>query len=77
MLRVLTLAVLLTLVISRAEARLWESIAQTEARYGRALEKFPGDAPREEQRKYRYKNFYVLSCFTSMAKRITSTWRGI
>src|SRR6516164_1605166 len=63
MLRALTLAVLPTLVISRAEARLWESVAQTEARYGHALAKFLGDAPREEQRKYRYKDFYILVTF--------------
>ena len=60
MLRALILAALLTLVSSRANARLGETIPQTKARYGRALEKFPGDAPGEEQRKYRYKDFYVL-----------------
>jgi hypothetical protein len=63
MLRALTIIGLLALVIPRAEARLWESIAQTEARYGRALQKFPGDAPGEEERKYRYKDFYILVTF--------------
>ena len=63
MLRTLTIVGLLTLVIPRAEAHLWESIAQTEARYGRALEKFPGDAPGEEDRKYHYKDFYILVTF--------------
>jgi hypothetical protein len=63
MLRALTLAALLALVSSRANARLWETIPQTEARYGSALEKFPGDAPGEEQRKYCYKDFYVLVTF--------------
>jgi hypothetical protein len=63
MLRALTLAALLALVSSRANARLWETIPETEARFGGALEKFPGDAPGEEQRKYRYKDFYVLVTF--------------
>src|SRR5262249_47941874 len=60
MLRVLILAALLVLVTSRANARLWETISQTEARYGGALQTFNGDNPAEEQRKYRYKDFYVL-----------------
>ena len=63
MLRALILAALLALAASRANARLWETIPQTEARYGRALQTFPGDAPGEEQRKYRYKDFYVLVTF--------------
>src|SRR5215475_13449732 len=33
---------------------------QTEERYGGALQTFTGDNPAEEQRKYRYKDFYVL-----------------
>ena len=60
MLRALILAALLALVTSRANARLWETISQTEARYGGALQTFTGDNPAEEQRKYRYKDFYVL-----------------
>src|SRR5262249_16024601 len=48
---------------SPLEARLWGSIAQTETRYGPALQKFPGDAPGEEDRKYRYKDFYILVTF--------------
>ena len=60
MLRALTLTALIVLVSSRATARLWETVPQTEARYGRALQTFPGDAPGEEERKYRYKDFYVL-----------------
>ena len=60
MLRALILATLLALVTSRANARLWETISQTEARYGGALQTFTGDNPAEEQRKYRYKDFYVL-----------------
>jgi hypothetical protein len=63
MLRALTLAVLLALVTSRANARLWETIPQTEARYGHSLQTFPGDAPGEEERKYRYKDFYILVTF--------------
>jgi hypothetical protein len=63
MLRTLILAALLALAASRANARLWETIPQTEARYGRALQTFPGDAPGEEERKYRYKDFYVLVTF--------------
>jgi hypothetical protein len=51
------------LVASRADAHLWESVAQTEARYGPTLETFPGDAPGEEQRKYRYKDFYIVVTF--------------
>jgi len=61
--RALILAALLALVTLRANARLWETILQTEARYGRALQAFPSDAPGEEQRKYRYKDFYVLITF--------------
>src|SRR6516164_11688700 len=63
MLRALILAALLALVTSRANARLWETISQTEARYGGALQTFTGDNPAEEQRKYRYKDFYVLVTF--------------
>lgn len=63
MLRVLTVIALVALVALRANARLWESIAQTEARYGPALQKFPGDAPGEEERKYRYKDFYIMVTF--------------
>src|SRR5262249_20024110 len=63
MLRALILAALLALAASRANARLWETIPQTEARYGRALQTFPGDAPGEEERKYRYKDFYILVTF--------------
>ena len=63
MLRALILGALLALVTSRANARLWETISQTEARYGHALQTFPGDAPGEEQRKYRYKDFYILVAF--------------
>ena len=63
MLRALTLTALIVLVSSRATARLWETVPQTEARYGRALQTFPGDAPGEEERKYRYKDFYVLVTF--------------
>jgi hypothetical protein len=63
MLRALTLTALIMLVSSRATARLWETVPQTEARYGRALQTFPGDAPGEEERKYRYKDFYVLVTF--------------
>jgi hypothetical protein len=60
MLRALILTALLALVTSLANARLWETISQTEARYGGALQTFTGDNPAEEQRKYRYKDFYVL-----------------
>jgi hypothetical protein len=60
MLRVFTVIALVALVASRADAHLWESVAQTEARYGPTLQKFPGDAPGEGQRKYRYKDFYIL-----------------
>jgi len=63
MLRVLTVIAVAVLIASPLEARLWEDIAQTEARYGPALQKFPGDAPGEEQRKYRYKDFYILITF--------------
>jgi hypothetical protein len=63
MLRALILGALLALVTSRTNGRLWETIPHTEARYGRALQTFPGDAPGEEQRKYRYKDFYVLVTF--------------
>ena len=63
MLRVFTVIVVVALVASRADARLWESVAQTEARYGPTLQKFPGDALGEEQRKYRYKDFYILVTF--------------
>ena len=63
MLRTLILGALLALVTSRANARLWETIPQIEARYGHALETSPGDAPGEEDRKYRYKDFYVLVTF--------------
>jgi hypothetical protein len=51
------------LLAPRAEARLWESIAQTEARYGRALQKFPDGSRGDEQRKYRFREFYVLVTF--------------
>ena len=60
MLRALILAALLALAASRSNARLWETISQTEARYGGSLQTFTGDNPAEEQRKYRYKDFYVL-----------------
>jgi len=63
MLRTLIFTALLALATSRANARLWETIPQIEARYGHALQTFPGDAPSEEQRKYRYKDFYVLVTF--------------
>src|SRR5262249_58817919 len=63
MLRALIVGGLLALAASRANARLWETIPQTEARYGRALQTFPGDAPGEEERKYRYKDFYILVTF--------------
>src|SRR5437899_2816098 len=63
MLRAFTIIAFLASFASRADARLWDTIAQTEARYGRALQKFPGDAPGEEQRKYRYEDFYVLVTF--------------
>jgi len=63
MVRAFILGALLALVTSRANARLWATIPQTEARYGGALQTFPGDAPGEEQRKYRYKDFYVLVTF--------------
>ena len=63
MLRAFTVVALLALITLRADARLWETIAQTESRYGHALQKFPGDAPGEEQRKYRYKEFYILVTF--------------
>jgi hypothetical protein len=63
MLRALTVIAVAALITSPLEARLWEDIAQTEARYGPALQKFPGDAPGEEQRKYRYKDFYILITF--------------
>ena len=63
MLRALILAALLALVASRANARLWETIPQTEARYGHVLQTFRGDAPGEEERKYRYKDFYILVTF--------------
>lgn len=63
MLRALTLLAVLAGCSPRAEARLWETIAQTEARYGKSLEKFPGEQRGEEQRKYRYKNFFILVTF--------------
>ena len=63
MLRAFILGALLALVTSRANARLWETISQIEARYGHALQTLPGDAPGEEDRKYRYKDFYVLVTF--------------
>jgi hypothetical protein len=63
MLRLFTVIALVALVASRADACLWESVAQTEARYGPTLQKFPGDAPGEEDRKYRYKDFYILVTF--------------
>ncbi len=63
MLRAFTVMVFVALLASRADARLWETIAQAESRYGHALQKFPGDAAGEEQRKYRYKDFYVLVTF--------------
>ena len=63
MLRVFTVIALGAQIAWRADARLWESVAQTEARYGPTLQKFPGDAPGEEQRKYRYKDFYILVTF--------------
>ena len=63
MLRAFTVMALLGLVSSRADARLWETIAQTEARYGKPLAKFPGEQRGEEERKYRYKDFYILVTF--------------
>ena len=63
MLGILTVIAVTALIRSPLEACLWESIAQTEARYGPTLEKLPGDAPGEEQRKYRYKDFYILVTF--------------
>ena len=60
MLRALILVALLALVASRANARLWETISQTEVRHGGALQTFTSNNPAEEQRKYRYKDFYVL-----------------
>ncbi len=63
MLRALTSFALAVLALSHADARLWETIADTEARYGRALRKFPGKERGEEMRKYRYKDFYVLVTF--------------
>ena len=65
MLRALILVALLALVTSRANARLWETISQTETRYGSALQTFLGDNPAEEQRKYRYKDFYILVTFVN------------
>jgi hypothetical protein len=63
MLRALTLLALAAFVVPRGDARLWETIAQTEARYGHALQKFSGEQRGEEQRKYRYKSFYILVTF--------------
>ena len=63
MLRALTLFVVAAVVVPRADARLWETIAQTEGRYGRALQKFAGERRGEEERKYRYKDFYILVTF--------------
>ena len=62
MLRALTLFAVLALV-SRADARLWETIAQTEARYGKSLARFPGEQRGEAERKYRCKDFYILVTF--------------
>jgi hypothetical protein len=72
MLRAFILGALLALVTSRANARLWETIPQSEARYGRALQTFPGDASGEEERKYRYKDFYVIVTF--LYGRSDSEW---
>jgi hypothetical protein len=63
MLRAFIVIAFAALATPRVEARLWETIAQTETRYGPALQKFPGDARGEEQRKYRYKDFYILVTF--------------
>lgn len=46
-----------------ASAALWETIAQTDARYGRPFQKFSGNAPGEEQRRYRYKGCFILVTF--------------
>jgi hypothetical protein len=51
---------LAALFSSRADARLWETVAQVEARFGRPLKVTPGDLPGEEDRKYSWKGFLLL-----------------
>jgi hypothetical protein len=61
MLCVITLTFALTsLLSSRADARLWETVVQAEARFGRPLKVTRGDLPGEEDRKYRWKGFLLL-----------------
>ena len=65
MLRAIILVVVITAsAAQRAHGCLSESRAQIEARYGRSLEKFTSDRG-EEQRKYRYKDFYILVTFVA------------
>ena len=63
MLRAITLVAVLAIGSAHVHARLWETIAQTEARYGKSVAKFPGEQRGEEERKYRYKDFYILVTF--------------
>ena len=63
MLRIVTLIGVAGLLPQLTDAALWESVAQTEARYGRPFQKFPGDAPGEEQLRYRYKGCFILVTF--------------
>jgi hypothetical protein len=58
--RATVLAIIMTVLAGHyAQGGLWETRAQIERRYGRSLEKFTSDRG-EEQRKYRYKQFFIL-----------------
>ena len=60
MLRAITLIIAVAaLLCQRADARLWDTIAEAESRYGPSIAKFPGKQG-ELDRKYRYKDFLVL-----------------
>jgi len=49
MLRTLIVAAVLAIGSSCLQAKLWETIAQTEARYGKSFAKFPAEQQRGEE----------------------------
>ena len=60
MLRAHILIFVVAVLSSRADARLWETVAQAETRFGRPVEISRGQAPGEEDRRYAWKDFVVL-----------------
>jgi hypothetical protein len=60
MCRVITLAAVVTMLLPRfAHARLWETVAQIESRFGPPVQTWPRKAG-EQDRRYRYKQYRIL-----------------